>query len=390
MSRIKELRNSDENNVSLIRSLEQMLVSDKTKYIELFRKLIINRIDSEETKQGVYEDLYNRLPNASFADDMNMFELMFLSALVSWTDQENIISFNQFIEYNERTLVERNDLTTYKSFDEISCEISKVDLKMITKEMETQVISLYSDDEWLIIKPLTYESSKKYGSNTKWCTTSAHNPEYFFRYTKKGILVYCMNKKTGYKVAAYKDMKERDVSFWNQRDERIDSFYTELTDEIISLLRKEFKTCSKPNGSLIDSATREKEMLKYFKENQKMPSHDLVEAAPRRIRIDNRYDENEVGEELPVGEMDGGEMEDMEIGGDELEIGMDERAIQPRLTSDQILELLSEQNNRQEGIGMRNEAVGMAARAGRVDNGDRQELRVPRNEDYETEMPQRG
>jgi hypothetical protein len=338
MSKIKDLRNSDENNIGIIRMLEQLLVSDKTKYIELLRKLVINRIDNEEQKKVIYEDLYSRLPSSSFSDDMNMFELIFLSSLISWIDHENIISFNQFVSYNERKLVEKNDLTTYKSFDEISCEISKVELKTITKEMESQVVTLYSSDEWLVIKPLTYESSKKYGSNTKWCTTSAQNPDYFFRYTKNGILVYCVNKKNGYKVAAFKDMKDRDVSFWNQKDERIDSFYTELSDEIISILRKEFKTCSKPNGGLIDASTREKEMLKYFKGNQKGIEIDQ-EVAPRRIQVDNRYDEGDI--EQPM------EPDEREIGGHEMIERTEDRDMMdynPQLTKNQILELLSVSN----------------------------------------------
>lgn len=410
MSKIKQLRNSDENNISLIGMLEQLIVSDKTKYVELLRKLIVNRIDSEETRKGVYEDLYNRLPNASLSDDMDMFELMFISSLISWTDQENIISFNQFVNYNERKLVEKNDLTTYKSFDEISCEISKVDLKMITKEMESQVVSLYSDDEWLVIKPLTYESSKKYGSNTKWCTTSAHNPEYFFRYTKNGILIYCVNRKTGYKVAAYKDMKERDVSFWNQRDERIDSFYTELTDEIISILRKEFKTCSKSNGSLVDPSAREKEMMRYLKEEKKMPIGDLE--APRRIRVGNRYDE--VEQQEPNDEAPEEDMGDMEVDEEVMEERVVERVLgrpqqyeemgemtesdpesRPYLTSNQILELLSD--GPVEGYGVQEGIVGrevpnVYARAitntANVTAGMTGGMAI--GEDYATEMPQRG
>lgn len=400
MSKIKELRNSDENNIGIIKMLEQLLVSDKTKYVELLRKLILNRIDSDETKRGVYEDLYSRLPLGSFSDDMSMFELMFLSSLISWIDPENIIFFNQFIDYNERKLVEKNDLTTYKSFDEISCEISKVDIKMITKEMETQVISLYSDDDWLVIKPLTYESSKKYGSNTKWCTTSAQNPEYFFRYTKNGVLIYCINRKTGYKVAAYKDMKERDVSFWNQRDERIDSFYTELTDEIISILRKEFKTCSKPNGSLIDISIREKEMLKYLKENKKMSIGDeVVEAPLRRIRVDNRYDEG--GQDHHM-EEDGGDMEvEADAPMEDRDMTMEERMVyngeqemvervapnnrqfgivsaEPQLTRGQILDLLSDQP-------MEDVATATAVRDISSGTGI-----WPYDVNYEDEIPQRG
>lgn len=301
MSKIKQIRKSDENNINLIRLIEQLISTDKTKYIELFRKALNNKWENVNTKKRIYEELYITFPNKVFSDDLTTIELIYLSTLVGWINTETINLFDQFIDYNERKLIEKNDLTTYKTFDEISCEISKVDLKLITKEMESQVFSLYSDDEWLVIKPLTYESSKKYGSNTKWCTTSAQNPEYFFRYTKNGILIYCINRKTGYKVAAYKDMKEKEISFWNQKDERIDSFYTELPDSIISILRNEFKTCNKSNGSIIDANTRAKEMMKYYTVKEKMTTEVMADSS-RRIRIDNRYDEAENRPEIDGGE----------------------------------------------------------------------------------------
>ena len=42
---------------------------------------------------------------------------------------------------------------------------------------------LYEDSNILIVKPLTYEASCKYGSGTRWCTTMANQPSYFKQYT---------------------------------------------------------------------------------------------------------------------------------------------------------------------------------------------------------------
>ena len=103
-------------------------------------------------------------------------------------------------------------------------QLSLAELKFNAKQMESQIIKLMDTDEWLVLRPLTYLASKKYGSNTKWCTTSEGNPDYFIKYSSKGVLIYCLNKKTGYKVASFYSLDKNDpeFSFWNQKDDRID------------------------------------------------------------------------------------------------------------------------------------------------------------------------
>ena len=92
----------------------------------------------------------------------------------------------------------------------------------------------------MVIRPLTYESSLKYGAHTKWCTAAKNNPYQFFRYTKEGVLVYCINKETGYKLAfhMFKDgNKFYDISFWNSIDERIDSLSAEIDFDVYQLIK---------------------------------------------------------------------------------------------------------------------------------------------------------
>ena len=81
-------------------------------------------------------------------------------------------------------------------------QLSLADIKSELKGLENETIKVYEDDVWLLVRPLSYLSSKKYGSNTKWCTTTESNSEYFIKYSSKGVLIYCINKKTGYKVAS--------------------------------------------------------------------------------------------------------------------------------------------------------------------------------------------
>jgi hypothetical protein len=194
------------------------------------------------------------------SDGLNTLDIFISNFIVDHIGDEYIKNFTRFVTYNERGLIDNNDVTTYKNFDQICKEVNKADLKDLSKSLSKQVVTLLNNDEWLIIKPLTYESSKKYGANTKWCTTSASSPEYFYRYFRNGILTYCLNKKTGYKIAAYRELKAKSVTFWDQEDSQTDSFSSELPIEIISLLRKEYNECNKSNYSLSDKDFVEKEM----------------------------------------------------------------------------------------------------------------------------------
>ena len=78
-------------------------------------------------------------------------------------------------------------LTLYDKFQFLSDQEEKS-----KKESE----KLYEDDRFLIIRPLSHTSSCYYGANTKWCTTTRDNEDYFNRYTSKGKLYYIIDKKS--------------------------------------------------------------------------------------------------------------------------------------------------------------------------------------------------
>jgi hypothetical protein len=182
--------------------------------------------------------------------------------LDTFFNEEDLKTFRKFCEYNERGLVAQNDLTKYKSFEEIVSSVSIAEMRVDMKEMETQIIKIHEDDEWLLLRPLTYVSSKKYGSNTKWCTTQETNPEYFTKYSSKGVLIYCINKVNGYKVASFYSLDKNDpeFSYWNQKDTRIDSTDSELTLELIGFIRDYVKDPKvKTNRYMLGDDMRSKE-----------------------------------------------------------------------------------------------------------------------------------
>ena len=95
---------------------------------------------------------------------------------------------------------------------------------------------IYEDSNILIVKPLTYEASCKYGSGTRWCTTMANTPTYFKQYTEGNdqSLYYVILKKFDrhnkfYKIAIHKKIGEE--TWYDSTDERM----TEREKDVFNL-----------------------------------------------------------------------------------------------------------------------------------------------------------
>ena len=161
-------------------------------------------------------------------------------ALLERIPNNELDSLVDFIELYEKHQIPGVDINQIKTLNEIESVVNLINIKNIGKEFSKQTYVDLDTEKWLVIRPLTYESSLKYGAHTKWCTAAKNNPYQFFRYTKEGVLVYCINKETGYKLAfhMFKDgNKFYDISFWNSIDERIDSLSAEIDFDVYQLIK---------------------------------------------------------------------------------------------------------------------------------------------------------
>ena len=265
MSKIKDLKSNQEHSLNLVDVLELFSPEYKSKYTDLILRLMKNTPNLKEHTKEIRLMLNNQFPFISmeqlsgFSDIQMMLIYKFIDGFFNNEDLKN---YRKFCEYNERGLISQNDLSTYKSFEQVVSAMSIADLKAEEKEMETQIMKIYEDDEWLLLRPLTFNSSKKYGKSTKWCTTQDNNPEYFNKYTKKGVLIYCLNFKTGYKVASFYSLDKNDpeFSYWNQKDTRIDSTESELPMELVGFIREYVKNSkTKTNHFMLSDDARKKE-----------------------------------------------------------------------------------------------------------------------------------
>jgi len=299
MSRIEQLKKQNPSyTIEIIDIINNLF--DKVKYTELSVNLI-------KTKRQGYsrssEDIINEmeveygqdreiLTSKSYEELTNIFRV-----LGDYFGYHDFNTIKKFIELNERNLIKENDLSKFKSFEDLELQVSLAELKLIDKDLEKQVIKLYETDEWLVLKPMSFLASRKYGSNTKWCTTQENNPDYYLRYSRRGILIYCMNKVTGEKVAAFKNIDtsyDRETSFWNMIDNRIDSIESGLPVEVMDVIKNEFTKTTKPNWDLLSDDDRNKQLVwieheYYLKKSylgEEQPAINDVEVdMPRRARI---------------------------------------------------------------------------------------------------------
>ena len=304
MSKIKELKTESGNNFNIVDVLELFSAGKKSKYVDLLLRLMKNTNNISDHIKEIKDDLAIRFDFVT-KEDLDKFSNIQIILMYKFIDSffhtDDLKSFRRFSELNERGVITQNDLSKYKSFDEVMNQLSIADMKIESKGLENEIIKLLDDEEWLVVRPLTFLSSRKYGSNTKWCTTSEGNPDYFIKYASKGVLIYCINKMSGYKVASFYSLDKSDpeFSFWNQKDTRIDSLDAEIPDTIRILIQQTSKgDGAKTNRFLMSDEARLKEE-KLFHTKAYGSASLYEETRPsRRARIGNAIRrENELMEE---------------------------------------------------------------------------------------------
>ena len=254
MSVKKILSESPENNFGLVDFIKLVYPTAKSKYYNMITNLI--KKDSLNDEELVKEEkslIKQIFPDANpeDLDKLSNFQLYMAFRLTTglYETRDEWEYLSKFIEYNELGLIENNDVTSYKSIEQIKDVVTKAQVRKIEKELESQVLKVYDDNEWLAFRPLSYSASVKYGYGTKWCTAMDRDSDYFQRYTQNGILIYCVNRTSTKKVAFYTDVRPdhpnnlehryQSISFWNEKDESIDSLFTGLPVGVLKAIKNE-------------------------------------------------------------------------------------------------------------------------------------------------------
>lgn len=255
MSRLQKLKEQNTKfDISFLDVLKFLDCSNKNTYLEFLLKIIKNNYGKEHSRNIRYEVsevLGIEIENLKHYED---FEINFLFNVAShFFSFSDLNLLRKFHKLRDEGKIYGVDISKFNSFEDIRDQINIYEIKSFGLDLDKMSIKDFEDQEWLIVRPLTHLASKRYGSNTKWCTTSEHSDN-FDRYSKKGILIYTLNKLSGYKVATFYslDPNDKELSFWDQLDRRIDSMETELPSSIIEIIRSIIKKENQTNYDNLD------------------------------------------------------------------------------------------------------------------------------------------
>ncbi len=143
--------------------------------------------------------------------------------------------------------INNKDINSYKSFGELRDVTDEAEEKKKEAEekkaVKNQKEVIYSDDDWLVVSPLSWKASCYYGAGTKWCVASKQTDTHWKNYNKRSTFFYVIDKnKTQkdplYKVA-YRMLKDNKWEFWDAEDlefskqERGEAWFERLPKKLV-------------------------------------------------------------------------------------------------------------------------------------------------------------
>ena len=252
MSRLDELKKQyPELNVTMFDMMTRLDTSKSYKYLPLLCKIFGQKLNPKKFWQNKNDyssgmlEIQAILMNKSISTDNLTDGQMYYIAnyFTEHFSMDTYQTLKEFMDYMEKDQIENKDVSTYNDLEDIRGAVTLASMKELTKDLEGQVIKEYEDEKWVVVRPLTFSASAKYGASTRWCTTYQKEKNYFEKYWRRGVLVYFINKQTGYKFAGYKGIDgDSEFSFWNAEDSRTDYLEVEADDYLFPIVRKIFKS----------------------------------------------------------------------------------------------------------------------------------------------------
>jgi len=251
MSRLDELKKQyPELNVTMFDMMNKLDTSKSYKYLPLFCKIFGQKFNpkkfwhKDDYSSSMLEIQSILINKGISTDGLNDGEMYYMANyLAEHFSSDTYSTLKEFMDYMDKGQIDNKDISNYKDLDDVRGAVTLASMKELTKDLEGQVIKEYEDEKWVAVRPLTFSASAKYGSSTRWCTTYQREKNYFEKYWRRGILVYFINKQTGYKFAGYKGIDgDSEFSFWNAEDSRVDYLDIDADDYLFPIVRKIFKS----------------------------------------------------------------------------------------------------------------------------------------------------
>ena len=257
MSRLDRLKEQHPDlNVSIIDIISYLDPTDSYKYIEFLIKNF--KRDSQ----------YYSPNKEEFMGYMGVF--LFGSG--------EIEALNEFERHSRANRIKQKDISQYSNFLELNESVVLAQEIENRKKIEKQILKIYEDYTWFILTPLSFEASKVYGANTKWCTTQE---KYWYQYLTSHKLIYVLNKKTDTKIAFSRNFSTEKFQAWTADDSEVSPMFIDwIPDELFLKIRKELQK-DEITGDLIGLGDTVKNIIKLSDYPELRTASDIVEESLR-------------------------------------------------------------------------------------------------------------
>jgi len=228
MARIDELRKQHpELNVSFLDIIVSLDPTSTYKYTDFIIKSVKKEVNFDEVKK----ELASHFLTQRESECLKMFE-----------------------KHAKAKRLEKSDISQYKSFDDLDTAVKKADEAVKLKGLEKEVSKLYETEDWVVLTPLSYEASKTYGANTKWCVTQE---SHYKSYQNSHRIFYILSKKSNEKYAVSRGYgNSKDIQAWLADDTETSPMMLPLPFDVMGKIIEEVrKTKEELSLSLITKDT---------------------------------------------------------------------------------------------------------------------------------------
>jgi hypothetical protein len=153
--------------------------------------------------------------------------------------EDNVVTLNEFEIHCGAGRIKKNDIGQHSGFRSLKDSVKKAEQIQKQKETEKQIIKLLDNDEYCVVIPLSYDASRVYGSNTKWCTTQER---YWNDYIDKYKLIYIIDRLNNDKYAvSIKKGDSSKIQGWLADDKEVSPLTLPISVDVINIIISEIK-----------------------------------------------------------------------------------------------------------------------------------------------------
>ena len=234
------------------------------------KDLVINIIDVLADLDPSKTNKFLPLLIKRFKEEYDSFKKYVGYEISGLVGSENLRALKDFNEHLDNNRTKIKDISLIKDFRDLHEQLVYAELKLKKRDLKKEINILHKDNEWLVLKPLSYEASKIYGGGTKWCTSSREEDKSFYNYSNDGVLLYVIKLGTDEKYGVhwyFEKEKSVEMSWWDVEDRKVDSLTLNVPSKITQIVLDHYLTIKQPNSDYFKGRDKERsEELKVERE----------------------------------------------------------------------------------------------------------------------------